>query len=226
MAVAIAGAATLLQDHGLPVSAARATTPTHGGSLGVGVVGIVGVLRHPQTRSDLDRRALEQISLASGSRARAWWGTPVRSLIRLATVTPWGDKVFLAAFRPPSRASFERVSARLGFSAALRRRDLNRLTRLGYAVGIVVLGKGGSCCESVASIEAGAAALQSGPSPNTVVLLVPDGVAKVTLQLNPPVTATVRDNVAAFVVRQHVENLSLGKMIWYGPTGVIVKRIG
>jgi hypothetical protein len=105
VAVAIAGAATLLQDRGLPVSTARASTPTGGGSRGAGVVGIVGVLRRPQTSSDLDRRVLEEISLASGSRARAWWGTPVRSLIRLATVTPWGDKVFLVAFRPPSRAS-------------------------------------------------------------------------------------------------------------------------
>jgi hypothetical protein len=197
-----------------------------GRGVGVGVVGIVAVLRRPQARSDLDRRVLEQISLASGSRARAWWGTPVRSLIRLATVTPWGDKVFLVAFRPPSRASFERVLARLGFSPAVRRRDLKRLAWRGYAVGMVVLGEGGSCCDSVASIEAGAAAFESGPSPNTVVLVVPDGVAKVTVQLHPLVRAIVRNNIAAFVVQQPVENLSLGKMVWYGPTGAIVKRIG
>jgi hypothetical protein len=91
---------------------------------------------------------------------------------------------------------------------------------------MVVLGEGGSCCDSVPSIKAGTAAFESGPSPNTVVLLVPDGVAKITLQLHSPVTAMVRNNVAAFVVRQPVENLSLGKMVWYGPTGSIVKRLG
>lgn len=189
-----------------------------------GLSGILGVLRRPQTKADLDPALLRRLETRSALPFQRLMGTPVRDLIRLATITPWGDKVFLVPYRPPSRRVIEASLARLKVPAAREREEVRRLAGRGYVLGLFVLGQGGGCCSSAAAIEAGNAALESGPSPNTVVLVVPDTVAKVTVRLRDPVSATVHNNVAAFVVQQPVENLSVDKMIWYGRTGAIVKR--
>ena len=63
---------------------------------------ILGVLRRPQGHLG---ETVQQI-LGPGFRARSGLqGTPVVSLIRLATVTPWGQKVFLVPFKSPTATS-------------------------------------------------------------------------------------------------------------------------
>ena len=70
------------------------------------------------------------------------------------------------------------------------------------------------------------------PVPNMLILVVPDGVAKVTVLLSPgpaskhsdAVTAVVHNNVAAFLSPYAVENLAIDKMIWRAADGHVIKR--
>ena len=91
---------------------------------------------------------------------------------------------------------------------------------------------GGGCCSRAAGIKAGGDWTSSGPSPHTLILVVPDGVAKVTVLLSPgpaskpshAVTANVHGNVAAFLSPYAVENLGVDKMIWRAADGHVIKR--
>jgi hypothetical protein len=198
-------------------SATVATTRATLRSSRLRLVDLLGVLRRPQTQADRTPRFFDQFE----NGAPALGGTPILPLVRLATTTSWGDKVFLVPFGPLTPKSIAKLPPHLRKRALSRLAHEQRIVRLG-----IVDDGGGGCCDSVASIEAGRAVLSSGPSPNSVLLVVPDGVAKVTLLLPQAATAVVHGNVAAFVVHQPVENLNINKMIWYGSSGNVVKRIG
>jgi hypothetical protein len=76
-----------------------------------------------------------------------------------------------------------------------------------------------------AEIEAGQAWSSYGSgSGNYVVIVVPDGVARVRVAFSHPVTAPVHHNVAVFTVAQAVENLGIYNTTWYASSGTIVKR--
>lgn len=164
------------------------------------------------------------------------------SLIRLASVTPWGDKVFLVPFKPNPASS---ISALPGVRPALATR-FGRRAAQGETLGLFDSG-GGGCCSTPADIEAQGTSISSGGSgspalgaPARVILVVPDGVAKVSVLLprqaisgepaykHPlTVTAPVHNNVAAFQVNHRsVDAVGADNMIWYGPSGNIVKTIG
>jgi hypothetical protein len=180
------------------------------------LMNILGVLRRPQTQADRTPRFFDQFE----NGAPALGGTPILPLIRLATTTSWGDKVFLVPFESPTPKSISKLPPHLRRLASRRLAHEPQIVRLG-----IVDDGGGGCCDSVASIEAGNAGLSGGPSPNSVLLIVPDGIAKVTALLPHAVTTVVHGNIAAFAVHQPVENLNINKMIWYGPSGRVVKRI-
>jgi len=111
------------------------------------------------------------------------------------------------------------------------------------------VGGGGGCCASAAVIQAGhdmtiegaGRSFAGGSTQTRLVLLVPDGVAKVQFVLprqpsrNSPgspiyakplrVTVPVHGNIAAVQVKR--ECCAGGvPMIWYGPGGDVIKRIG
>jgi len=90
---------------------------------------------------------------------------------------------------------------------------------------------GGTCCATAAQIEAGQDSLSSGPSPSSLVLIVPDGVAKVKIALTRKsrtersltLTAGVENNIVAFRMPQPVENLAVDRITWYGPSGAVIR---
>jgi hypothetical protein len=100
--------------------------------------------------------------------------------------------------------------------------------------GLLVAGAGGGgCCASATTIRHGKAWMTSGP-PNRVLLIVPDGVARVRLTLRtgpdrthpPTVSGPVHDNVIVLEIPFAAETLSDDPMTWYGPDGRVVKRLG
>lgn len=195
---------------------------------------ILAVLRRPQTRQDHDPALLKRPPFRL-TRLQATLGTPQLALIRLATVTPWGAKVFLVPMKPPTEAAIATLPA--PERGAVER----QLTRQGPddRLGVFTVGQsgGGGCCATAQMIEQQGTGMWGGTSSLTqLVLVVPDGVAKVTLLLPrqgahgarafrraQSLTATVHDNVFAIAFNRVVDD-PMRDMIWYGPRGNIVKR--
>jgi hypothetical protein len=164
---------------------------------GSGLTRILAVLRRPQDQAD--RRAAAMSQRVFGHLRLSRSDVPVESAVRVATVTPWGAKVVFVPVRPRSDPSEEQLA---------------------------ISGAGGAgCCSTPAEIAAGHDWLTSGSrTANYVVLVVPDGVARVKVALRHPQTAAVHGNVAAFKTPEPIENLNTYRMIWYAPDGKIVKR--
>lgn len=188
------------------------------------LIDILGVLRRPQTKADLNPELVRRITSHRPGLVLA--GAPVLSLLRLATVTSWGDKVFVVPFKPPTRSSVAELPPEL------RRIAARLLAHEGHAEGLgLFLSDGGTCCATARAIEAGDDWISGGPDPNTLVLVVPDGVASVTIVFSPgpaskrrrAETTVVHDNVAAFLPPYAVEDLSIGKMIWHTRDGRVIK---
>jgi hypothetical protein len=132
------------------------------------------------------------------------------SLVRAAGVTVGGQKVVLVPVRPPVGELWPTSGPAKGGSTGTR---------------LALLSGGGGCCSTPAEIEAGQAWSSFGSAAgNYIVLVVPDGVARVTIGLARPVTSAVHDNVAAFSVPRPVENLGVYPMTWLGPSGKVLKR--
>ena len=77
------------------------------------LVSELAVLRRPQTPADLNSTYLDLFlrnGVATPPRGRL--GQPIRSLIRLATITPWGEKVFLVPLIAPDGTSDARSHRR------------------------------------------------------------------------------------------------------------------
>src|SRR6202035_5625902 len=127
---------------------------------------------------------------------------------------------------------------------------VGQLAQQGNGEGIdLEVGSGGGCCASAANIAAGhdmttegaGRSFAGGSTQTRLVLLVPDGVAKVEFVLprqpsrNSPgspiyattqrITVPVHGNVAAVQIKR--ECCAAGvPMIWYGADGHVIKRIG
>lgn len=186
------------------VVAAVAVVSASGGTnrKGTSLIAIIGVLRRPQTQADLSIGPFQHYAVLSFPGNPY---TPVKSLIRLAASPSGASKVFLVPMR------------RLG-------NDGNANLRLG------LIAAGGTCCGSAAAILAHGEWI-SGSGPESLVVVVPDGVAKVTALISRPptfkhsyaISATVHNNVAVFM-RAPTAIESPTALVWYGPTGNIIKR--
>ncbi len=204
MALGIGAVVVLHSGHrpGGRAPAARRALPLPGR----GLVGILGVLRRPQTPADRDLG-----SALTGIVHHSRVATPVMSLIRVATVTRDGQKVVLVPMRPQHGGwpPGPRGTGSTPGSSGLR---------------LALLAGGGGCCLTPAEIDAGQAWSSYGSgSGNYVVLVVPDGVARVRVAFSHPITAPVHDNVAVFTVPEAVENPGIYNMTWYGMSGAVVK---
>lgn len=176
------------------------------------LIDILGVLRRPQTPADL--RILSQLTPPP-----PFFGTPDRSLIRFATTTPWGEKLY---FVPTTEGTAGRQAERLSeFST-----------------------QGGGGGGTAARIEAGQEIGTEGGGGirgTRVTVVVPDGVAKVAFVLprqpNPEqygapvyshslaVTVPVHDNVVAVQIDRSIPAGPL-PMIWSAADGHVIKQIG
>lgn len=172
------------------------------------LVRILGVLRRPQTAAD---RAVEPLVRAPDS---------ILSLVRLAAVTPSGQKVVLV----PQRG---RQSGTLGL-----------VVFGGQAAGGGTRGiAGGGPTVTPAAIEAGHAIALVPGRKTTLFMVVPDGVARVSFVLTPRLRsgwtayAPVRSSTVAVPVHNNVafvqyccgEAQAAG---WYAANGRLIKVIG
>jgi len=214
-AVTVVVAAIVLIGHGSgPRAASRATRNE------ARLVELLGALRQPQTSADrtFRRLVLPLPRTTAGSDIEPDW-----SLVRLATVTPWGAKVFLVPARPRN---------------AVLARDQ------GLVIATWVQGVGWSDLSFASDIPTGndwgpgaTVPLRDGGKVSRFFEVVPDGVARVTfydLRRLPRageaarpighVSATVHNNVAAF--QDPKPGLGVVLAIWYAPDGRVIKRIG
>jgi hypothetical protein len=229
----VLGAVVLLHAHHARPAANAAGSGPHAapGAAAQPLLRTLGALRRAQTKADLDPRLLR---IVDGRRALWAVGTPDVSLIRLATVTPWGSKVFLVPYKPLTVREIAKLPAQL---RALAWRTLRRQGRAETVATLEVGGPagGGVCCASATEINRiGDSFWAGGPgsAPTRGVVVVPDGVSDVTLMLArvrpggraDKLSATVHNNVAAFEIGRGVNN-PFQDMTWYGPGGHVIKRI-
>ena len=237
------GALTLLHQNRTPT---RASRPAH--SSVRQLVDILGVLRRPQTPAD--RALAAQLRNESGDPIRTVVmdvrvGAPDLALARLASVTPWGQKILIAPVMPLSAARISQLAQRY---PQLRNLFSQRPPQ---AVTLGLYGERGSSYASVRDIEHGRETeFRDGPEilgldgygpPIRVVVVIPDGVAKVTLFLprqaypgaiayptTQTITVPVHNNIAAFQTDRYTDqdHWSAIAMTWHGPSGAIVKRLG
>jgi hypothetical protein len=186
------------------------------------LISILGVLRGPQTPSAraFDKTGWPTVGPYRGNPPQ-FRIEPDRPLIRLATVTPWGAKVFVVPLTSPRFPRFARL---VGESAALW-----------------VQGMGWSDLTPAQDLKAGPSAgpgttirLQDGREVQRFLMIVRDGVAKITIPLergwpisgkplrfDGSISASVHNNIAAF---QTGGFPNVGFAIWYGADGRIVGR--
>jgi hypothetical protein len=200
------------------------------------LVDILGVLRRPQTAADRDSRTLTRNLKAIDQALEV---TPDYPLIRRASTTPWGSAVFLVPVKPLPPAG----PAPPGSTAYAP------LPRRGYEGLMEVDGSGAGGDVPASQIESGhflgtsgaGRSFAGGSTQTRLVLVVPDGVAKVAFVLprqddhNDPgarvyrrsltVTAPVHGNVAAIQVSRECCD-GQPPMIWYAANGHVVKRLG
>jgi len=227
------GALILLGSH-KQSTADRATAPGR-----QQLTAIIGVLRRPQSRADLNQRVLSQIP--SGL---IFQGKPDLPLVRFATTTPWGERLYFVPIKPLTTQQL----ASLRHLPHLAARDLANLRTQGETLSLFSA-QGGGGAGNAAAIEAGKAiatqgagrAFAGGSTRTKLILVVPDGVAKVQFVLprqpqpgvpgthiypsSTNVTVPVHGNVAAAEVPRNLPGVAV-PMIWYSPDGAVVKRFG
>lgn len=203
------------------------------------LIDIIGALRRPQTKADLNQRILSQQDRPLGLQGKA--DLP---LVRFATTTPWGERLYFVPMKPPTAKQLAGFAHQTNAPA----RDIARVRARGETLGVFSNGGGGGDA-SAADIEAGDSlqtegagrSFAGGSTKTRLILVVPDGVAKVVfvlprqsagVQNGAPtykhslnVAVTVQDNVAAVQIPRECCN-GRPPMIWYAPDGQVVKRIG
>ena len=167
------------------------------------LVRILAVFRRPQTATD---RRPELFAGSSGAGL-----TPVRSLQRLAVTTSWGAKVYLVPLVKTSAHGLPLNPARGG-------------------LGMSINGRGGGCCDTANQVSAGRSYGNS-VHPRGLIMVVPDGVARVSVALAaragqsapPVVTGAVRSNVAALWLKYDIMAGAGDLITWYSASGAVIK---
>jgi hypothetical protein len=217
-----AGALALLGGRSQPASPSVTAAPSSRQQL----VGLLAVLRRPQTKADLAPVARPRPRAVEDS----LHGTPDRPLIRLAAVAPWGARIYLVPFKPLTGrqlAHFNRP-----FLAVLKR-------RAAQGEQIVILARGAPPGGgTVATIRRGQALayvpLLPGGRPRRslrMIEVVPDGVARVSLAFAPRAgkpgaliaTVGVHGNTAAFQVVPGPPGPLM--LTWLGGEGQVLERV-
>jgi len=174
------------------------------------LIDTLAVLRRPQTVAD--RRVPLPFSFTHrrDSPFYARFGGVDRSLIRIATKAPWGRDIILIPVKPRHAPTPQ------GF----RQEGLFVEDR----------GGGGGCCDTARGIRAeGGGGLSSGSGRGRidVVLVLPDGVARISILAHyrhqVMLSAVVHNNVAAFYAPGNPDSLK-SEITWYGPSGNVIKR--
>jgi hypothetical protein len=244
----VVGAFVLLRGAGnprpAPVNRTSGTTIQH-------LVDILGVLRRPQTPAD---RALPDPSAGRPGEAfsaainEARSGTPVLRLARLATVAPWGQKIFIDPVTPLTATRAATLEHRY---PQLRKAFQQLRQNEPHTVTLALYGGRETSFGSVTDIEQGHQTTVQGPNgilgldgfapPLRVVMVIPDGVAKISFVLPrqaypgaivypaaQTITVPVHNNIAAFQTDRYIDEDHWSKigMIWYASSGASVKRIG
>lgn len=217
---------------------------------------ILGVLRRPQTAADRDPALIRQLQAyyhhnKYASVRMGLEGLPVLSLMRLATVTPWGQRIYVVPFLPPTVAQKRRLPRRyrIGGERVATPTTVTLWifpTSDGRSTDFFGGGAGPAFIKGGRALGNGAYDTKLYDHPRQVIMVVPDGVARVALWYpvgsiakhpnNPiapgskPVIATVHDNIAAFIAPRRFERphdfFALpGQEIWYGSHGNVVNRI-
>ena len=190
---------------------AHTRTDTRGGLSRLALERVLGVLRAPATAAD---RSPVLLSRLRGIAATLEDPGPERldaALVRAAGRTPWGAEVVLAGFETTGQvrpgAVPEMAGALVGGAIDAR----------APASEIRVWGLRAYVAERAHELR--------------VVIVAPDGVARVRYEVaGASVAAPVRNNVAAFVMRP-VPRLAPGlfpveaRMIWYARDGRVVRRV-
>ncbi len=203
---------------------------------------ILSVLSRPQSRADMS--ADRAVPTAMAETAINALPPPITPIVRLAAVTPWGDRVFIIAPNVPSAQlrSAPQDQRQLLLEGGILTQDqagnftgldtpasLNaEMVQSGQAEKIAIAGRGfGDPFRYHSTVE-------------RVIVVVPDGVRRVRFivprqpagpiygsRIYPRVvtlTAPVRGNVAAVQIdRVCCERIP---MVWYGADGRILKRVG
>lgn len=220
-----AGALALLGGH---ARSPRPAAPRATAASRARLIGLLAVLRRPQTSADLSLPGPERGLAVRDSPL----GTPDRPLIRLAAVAPWGARIYLVAFKP------------LTGRQPLTSRQLARSTRPLVAVlkrravqgeQIVILARGAPPGGGTAATIRSGQAIAYVPllpavrprRPLHMIEVVPDGVARVSLAVAPAgrliKTVDVHGNTAAFqAVPGPPGPLTL---TWLGGDGQVLKRV-
>jgi hypothetical protein len=241
VALAVAGGAVILLGGHKRPAAATATDRSR-----QQLIDILAVLRRPQTKTDRSypkNIARPRPLMALGG------GAPDIPLIRYATTTPWGERLFFVPMKPPTAseiaASVNQFPRRLRPQAA---RDIARQAARGETLG-VFSSSGGGGDASASDIKAGYSlgtegagrSFAGGSTRTRLILVVPGGVAKVVFVLpRQPAAALygapvykhslivpvlVHDNVAAVQVDRQLPS-GRPPMIWYAAGRHVIKRIG
>jgi hypothetical protein len=220
VAIVIAVVALTAFGHRQPPPAAAATVPGR-----QRLIDMLAVLRRPQTKTDLNPQLLSQLKRTGASLA-GMPGTPDIPLIRLARITPWGEKVFLVPLKPltASAASararrFEGLSGGRHSTISAHRIDQETLHGSGGAEGVSLPGTGYT----------------------RLFYVVPDRVAKVVFVLSHQesrvgpgtsvykqaltVTSRAHGNVVVIQVNRPCCTGPIASN-WYGTNGQVLKRIG
>ncbi len=234
-AVAVAVLALVLLGHTRSRTAKTPDAPATTTSVGSHpaayrpLLSILGVLRRPQTEADRDPALLDTLRRQSQNLSLSVLdGKPAISLVRLATIAPWGAKIFLVPYRPLTRQAIAKLPRKQQVLASATKMSLGI-----YGTGLT------SGFLPAADIEGGRDLANSATGhSDQAAMVLPDGVAKVALwnstgsiRAHPhpliapgskPVVVAVHNNVAAFRSRRLA---SIGHEVWYGPSGKVIKRI-
>jgi hypothetical protein len=228
-AVVAVGAVVLLSGHRAAVAPAQRLVIPRDAASERAMVAILGVLRRPQTPADRNPAPLKQLERGIPV------GSPIKSLERLAAVTRSGAKIYLVPIDRPTQAQI--THALSDFSPKRERRAMRRrLEALARPRpefrGLDLFGIGGSggCADAKAIVTGGCWMSSGGVTGNSVTVVVPDGVAQVSITIpsgTAPVqtfTAAVHGNVATFQTPAPIENLGQDKMVWRGRSGAVIAR--
>ena len=228
-AVVAVGAVVLLSGHRAAIAPAQRLVIPRDAASERAMVAILGVLRRPQTPADRNPAPLKQLERGIPV------GSPIKSLERLAAVTQSGTKIYLVPINRPTQAQIKHALS--DFSPkrerpAMRRR-LEALARRGPEFrGLDLFGIGGSgdCPDAKAVVTGGCWLSSGGTTGNSVTVVVPDGVAQVSITIPSGIapvktfTAAVNGNVAAFHTPAPIENLGQDKMVWRARSGAVIAR--